>query len=75
GVDLDVSLFKNIRLGERMNLQLQWSAFNVTNYVQLGYPNIFWNPTPTAANMSGFGQITSDLNTPRQFQFAGRFTF
>jgi Carboxypeptidase regulatory-like domain/TonB dependent receptor len=75
GVDLDVSLFKNIRLGEHMNLQLQWSAYNVTNYVQLGYPNIFWNPSPTPANMSGFGQITNDLNTPRQFQFAGRFTF
>jgi len=22
-----------------------------------------------------FGQITADLNTPRQFQFASRFTF
>jgi hypothetical protein len=75
GRNLDASIFKNVPMGERLNLQLQFAAYNVTNYVQLGYPNIFWNPQPTAANMSGFGQITSDVNTPRQLQFAARFTF
>jgi Carboxypeptidase regulatory-like domain/TonB dependent receptor len=75
GRDLDVSLFKNFRFGENKKLQLQVSSYNVANYVQLGAPNIFWNPSPTPANMAGFGQITSDLNTPRQFQFAARFTF
>ena len=43
--------------------------------VQFGYPSVFWNPSPTAENMAGFGQITSDVNTPRQFQFAARFMF
>lgn len=75
GRDLDVSLFKNFRFNENKNLQLQVSSYNVSNYVQLGAPNIFWNPSPTPSNMAGFGQITSDLNSPRQFQFAARFTF
>jgi hypothetical protein len=75
GRNLDASLFKAIRLGEHKNLQFQLAAHNVTNYVQLGYPNVFWNPTPTAANMAGFGQNTNDVNTPRQLQFAARFTF
>ncbi len=75
GRDLDLSLFKNFRFNENTNLQFQVSSYNVANYVQLGPPNIFWNPSPTPANMAGFGQITSDLNTPRQFQFAARFTF
>lgn len=37
--------------------------------------SVFWNPSPTPQNMAGFGQITSDLNTPRQMQFAARFMF
>ena len=73
--DLDVSLFKNLTLGGERNLRLEVSSYNVTNSVQFGYPNVFWNPSPTADNMSGFGQITSDANLPRQFQFGARFTF
>jgi len=75
GRDLDLSLFKDLRFSEKKKLQLQVSSYNVANYVQLGAPSIFWSPSPTQANMAGFGQITSDLNTPRQFQFAARFTF
>lgn len=75
GRNLDLSLFKNIRVAENKTLQLQIAAYNLTNYVQLGSPSVFWNPNPTPENMAGFGQITSDLNTPRQLQFAARFTF
>jgi hypothetical protein len=56
-------------------LRLEVSSYNVTNSVQFGYPNVFWNPSPTADNMAGFGQITSDANLPRQFQFGARFNF
>lgn len=73
--DLDASIFKNFTLGSERVLRLELSSYNVTNSVQFGYPNVFWNPNPTPANMSGFGQITSDVNTPRQFQFASRFIF
>lgn len=75
GHNLDASIFKNISVTERAKLRLEFAAYNVTNSVQYGYPNIFWNPNPTAANMAGFGQITSAANTPRQLQFAARFTF
>jgi hypothetical protein len=75
GRNLDASLFKNIKISEHKNLQFQFAAYNVTNHVQLGYPSVFWNPSPTPANMSGFGLITNDVNSPRQLQFALRFTF
>jgi hypothetical protein len=75
GHDLDLSLYKNFRLGEGRNLRLEVSSYNLTNSVQFGYPSVFWNPSPTPANMSGFGQITSDVNMPRQFQFAARYMF
>jgi hypothetical protein len=58
-----------------MKLQIEAAAYNLTNRAQLGYPDIFWNPHPTSENMAGFGQITSTINTPRQLQFAARFSF
>ena len=75
GRNLDASLFKNIKIGEHKNLQFQFAAYNVTNFVQLGYPAVLWNPTPNPSTMAGFGLITGDVNTPRQLQFALRFTF
>ncbi|HTX42375.1 MAG TPA: carboxypeptidase regulatory-like domain-containing protein [Acidobacteriaceae bacterium] len=73
--DLDVSLYKNFPMGEQRNLRFEIAAYNITNSVQLGYPNVFWNPDPSPANMAGFGQVTGDSNQPRQFQVASRFSF
>lgn len=73
--NLDASIFKNFTMGGQRSLRLEVSTYNATNSVQYGYPNVFWNPNPTAVNMSGFGQITSAANTPRQFQFASKFVF
>ena len=75
--NLDVSIFKSFPLGEGKNLQFQLAAFNVTNSVQLGYPSVFWNQNAgyTPGVMSGFGQITSAANSPRQLQFGFKFTY
>jgi hypothetical protein len=73
--DLDASIYKNFNLRGDQVLRLEVSSYNVTNSVQFGYPSVFWNPEPTPDNMSGFGQVTSDVNTPRQFQFAAKFSF
>lgn len=75
GHNLDASIYKNFPITEGSNLQIEFAAYNVTNSVQYGLPNVFWNPSPTPANMSGFGQVTTTANTPRQLQFAARFTF
>jgi len=75
--DLDVSLYKNFKLGGERNLRFEVSSYNVTNTVQLGYPSVFWDPAEATdpSVMTGFGEITNSVNTPRQFQFASRFTF
>ncbi|GGH15411.1 carboxypeptidase-like regulatory domain-containing protein [Silvibacterium dinghuense] len=73
----DVSLYKGFAmLGER-NLRLEVSSYNVTNTVQMGYPNVFWDPAEVSdpSVMAGFGQITAAANLPRQLQFGARFTF
>ena len=73
--DLDISLFKSFTLGKERSVRFEVSSYNITNSVQFGYPNVFWNPTPTTDNMAGFGEITNAVNTPRQLQFATKFSF
>lgn len=75
--DLDVSLYKQFKFGETRALRFEASGYNVFNRAQFGYPNVP-NMTLVAAQSgqaSSFGQITSTVNTPRQFQFGSRFTF
>ncbi len=75
--DLDLSLYKTFSLWGEKKLRLEISSYNVTNTAQLGMPN---TPSITAVSTqpseaAAFGQITSTVNTPRQFQFGSRFTF
>ncbi|MFT4112857.1 carboxypeptidase regulatory-like domain-containing protein [Silvibacterium sp.] len=74
---LDASLYKGFAMPGERNLRLEVSAYNVTNTVQMGYPNVFWNPAEVTdpSVMAGFGQILAAANQPRQLQFGARFTF
>jgi hypothetical protein len=87
---VDVSIFKDFQLRERMKLQFRAEVYNLTNSENFGQPNILINgwsaslpgfktgavgATPTSAGQ--FGQITSSnqaLN-PRQFQLALKLVF
>lgn len=73
----DVSVYKTFALPHEQNIRLEIASFNVTNTVQYGYPNVFWNPDvvndPTV--LTGFAQVTNSANQPRQFQFGARYTF
>jgi len=70
-VNMDVSLFKNIPLGESRQLQLRAEGFNVFNVQNLSAP------TGNAATIgnSAAGKITSIVGNPRQLQFGARFIF
>jgi hypothetical protein len=54
-----------------MNAQFRVEAFNLLNSVQYGIPAAGWNPR----DLSTFGRVTSASSSPRQLQFATRFTF
>src|SRR5260370_40098979 len=78
--NLDLSLAKHFKLGEQRDLQVRAAAYNLTNSVQFGYPNVFWAPEnfgqqPNDAHQAGFGQITNQANVPRQIRFEARFVF
>jgi hypothetical protein len=75
--DVDISLYKAFSFGETRQLRLDVSSYNVANRAQLGMPGV---PSITdiqsqPADAALFGQITSTVNSPRQFQFGTRFTF
>ena len=83
---IDMGLAKHIPLTERIGMQFRAEFFNVFNHPQLGQPQPTFNP----ANTSGFGSIITTVNlntsivnpitpvgsgTPREIQFALRFSF
>ena len=65
---LDVGLFRNFKLYERLNFQLRGEAFNVVNHTNLS------NPGTTSTTSSTFGIITSARDN-RILQVAGKITF
>lgn len=75
--DVDISLFKHFSLGKEREIRIDISSYNIANRKQLGSPSV---PSLTAVESSAseaatFGQITSTVNSPRQFQFGTRFNF
>jgi len=75
--DIDISLYKHFSLGKERDLRFEISSYNIANYAQLGMPQM---PSITAVQSSPaeaavFGQITSTVNSPRQFQFGARLAF
>jgi hypothetical protein len=82
--NLDLSVYKTFKFGEEKALRFDISGYNMTNYAQYGYPAVYsttlvqpQTPCNPAVNSycASFGQITENVNTPRQFQFGARFTF
>jgi hypothetical protein len=75
--DLDLSLYKSLSLGRERKLRLEVSSYNIANRPQLGMPSVnSINAVNTQSSAAtAFGQITSTINSPRQFQFGSKFTF
>jgi len=79
---VDLGLGKTIPLSERARLEFRSEFYNIFNHPQLGPPQSTFNPK----NTTGFGSITTTLNTtnpispvgsgtPREIQFALRLSF
>ena len=67
--NMDLSLFKQFQLLERLTMQFRAEAFNALNRVRFSSPN---------TNVNGganFGKVTSQSNSPRQLQFGLKLVF
>lgn len=66
--NLDLSVFKNARIKENMQVQVRAEFFNFTNTPRFGDPTVLFGSAT-------FGQINSQVNTPRRVQMGVRFLF
>jgi hypothetical protein len=66
--NLDSSIFKNVNLLDRYNVQLRMETFNTFNHVQLGQPSEF-------LENQNFGRITSARIPGRIVQMGAKFIF
>jgi hypothetical protein len=75
--NVDLSFYKVFPFTESRNLRIEVSSYNIANRPQFGMPNVpdLTTVLTNPASVSLFGQITSTVNSPRQFQFGARFTF
>lgn|GEM_PF-590817 len=75
----DITLIKNIQLGEKMRFQLRGEFFNVFNshyFVNAGGFNIGGNlPYNTDIASPNFGRWTGNVSDPRTIQIGARFEF
>jgi hypothetical protein len=75
--DVDLSAYKHFSFGKERDLRFDISSYNIANRAQWGMPNVpSITGVQTNTSVAGvFGQITTTVNSPRQFQFGTRFTF
>jgi hypothetical protein len=64
----DLALFKNVKVRDRVEVQLRVESFNAFNTPEFNGPN-------TSFGSSSFGQITSDANFPRYLQLGLRVAY
>jgi hypothetical protein len=68
--NLDTAVMKNFKMpwSESQSLQIRWEMFNAFNHNSFGLPAV-------SIVGSTFGQITTSASTPREMQFAIRYSF
>jgi hypothetical protein len=83
----DLSIFKNIKVTERVALKFQADAFNIFNHPSLDTPNTnfelnscfnpqpCFNTTPSPPNSKNFGVISQTVGSNRFLQLAMHLTF
>jgi hypothetical protein len=67
-VNMDFSLFREDRIGERVRTQLRVESFNVLNHPTFGVPQ-------TQFSAPNFGRVGSTISTARQIQLGLKVSF
>lgn len=74
---LDLSLVKNTRVRERINVQFRAEAFNLFNRANFGPPNLiaFAGSADNEKPFSTFGRVRATVTSSRQIQLGLRLAF
>jgi len=74
--NVDLSLFKQFQVNERMRVQFRAEAFNLTNTASFAAPgSITTSPINAPVDTSSAGQVTATASTARNLQFALKVLF
>ena len=75
--NVNLSMLKDIALGDSRRLQFRAEVFNLLNRVNFALPNggIFQGATAVEAPLPNVGRITSLVSEPRQLQLSLKFLF
>jgi hypothetical protein len=78
--NVDLGIFRQFSITERLKLQFRGEAFNATNTPHFNNPgtnvsNAILNSNGTIARNNGYSEITSALSDQRQLRFGLRFSF
>jgi hypothetical protein len=77
--DMDLSIFKDFPIFEKVNAEFRAEAFNLTNTPQFDNPNgnlDSASPNALTSDTGAFGQINgTHVNSQRQLELAVRFQF
>jgi hypothetical protein len=73
----DISLLKDTKINDKLNLQFRAEFFNFLNHENFALPNSVLFSSPAGAISSTAGRITSSNSgsTPRQIQFGLKLNF
>lgn len=79
-VSLDLGLFREFSVTERVKVQFRAESFNVTNTPHFNNPgtnvsNLSLAPNGSVASLRGFSEITTAQDDERQFRFGLRISF
>ena len=73
--DVALSVFRNVKLTEKVNLEFRGEAFNAFNFVNFGDPNVTFQANAQGTNANpNFGRSLSSLNA-RRIQLGLRLSF
>ena len=72
--DIDSGVYKSFTMpySEHHRLEIRWETFNLTNSVRFDPGS---GLSANILSLSSFGKLSQQLGTPRQMQFAGRYTW
>lgn len=79
-VNMDLGVFRNFAIREKINLQFRAEAFNATNTPHFNNPganasSLVRNADGSVRSLGGYTEITSAQADERQFRFALRLSF
>ncbi len=67
--EVDISLFKDTHLSERVKMEFRTECFNVLNHPNFNTPNLIVFANSSGARNPFAGQTTSTVTPSRQLQF------